>query len=152
MSRQRELSLLGYSGLIPFFVGALMTFVDKGPNAFLGASIVIAYGTVIVSYMAGMGAGALIVKDKPAGRPLLPGMICTLIVWIATLGFLLNGKMIVGATAMLAMIATFAYLLFIDLIAVEKGGLPDWYGPLRIRLTIGACSALALASFRSLTL
>ena len=145
--RQHELTRLGYAGLIPFAATAGGVLAAP-PIAEASAMTGLCYGAVIASYMAGMGAGGLIVTDKPANRPLLPGMIAALLAWvsvipsdvIASVAGSAPGSLVAARCGLL--IAVFAYLLSIDLAAVRAGGLPDWYAPLRRRLTAGACLSL----------
>lgn len=149
MTRQRELSLLGYAGLIPFFAGAVLQWTPNeilGPRTIAAAcDALLAYGAIIVAYMAGMGAGGLIVTDRPASDRLWPGMAATLAAWAAIwptlagvdIGMLARHLILIGALLM---------LLFRDLRAAKAGGLPAWYGPLRIQLTAGACASLALSA------
>ena len=74
-------------------------------------------------------------------------MIAALVAWIAiwprVFAFDLD-----AAWRCILLIGVLAYLLFRDLRAVSENGLPDWYGPLRIRLTIAACSFLGLIAIR----
>ncbi len=153
MPRQRELIYLGYSGLIPFAAGALSQWAPAGiasADIVLAArEIMLAYGAIIVGYMAGMGAGALIVTEKPATDRLWPGMAATLAAWVA-IWPAVGG---VGAGALvrhLVLIGALLYLLFRDLNAVKAGGLPDWYAHLRIRLTAGASASLAISAVATL--
>lgn len=152
MDRQRELSLLGYAGLIPFFGGAAASCVDDGPHVQLGTTIVLLYGAVIASYMAGMGAGALVTTNPPVRRSLLPGMIAALVAWgaIVPTGFGRSGDAS-GVAGLGALMVVFGYLLARDLAAVREGSLPDWYAPLRRRLTAGASASLVVVMFRILT-
>ncbi|MBI1392706.1 MAG: DUF3429 family protein [Alphaproteobacteria bacterium] len=152
MTRQRELSLLGYAGLIPFVAGTAIAFVDDGAHLDAGLTVIMFYGGIIASYMAGMGAGALVVSEKPAGRPLLPGMLAALVAWIVIMpsGFHRTDDLWTAAR-LFALAAVFLFLLTIDLKAVRSGGFPDWYGALRIWLSFGACLALAVVAVRVLT-
>ncbi|RZO65449.1 MAG: DUF3429 domain-containing protein [Parvularculaceae bacterium] len=147
--RQKELTRLGYAGLAPFVASAIgvLAMPEATPN--MAAIIGTVYSAIIASYMAGMGAGGLIVSGRPADRALLPGMIASLIAWLAALplglsetaGLVLSFNYIPQRCVL--MIAVFIYLLKIDLEAVAANGLPGWYAHLRKRLTLGACISLA---------
>ncbi len=147
-ARKTELTILGYAGLTPFAAAAVGAWALPNPHAGEAAGVGLVYGAVIAAYMAGMGAGALIVADPSTndlGRPrepLLAGMVAALVAWLAAAPSIFGVDPAPTARAV-TLILVFAWLLLRDLRAVSGGGLPAWYGPLRIRLTAGACAALA---------
>jgi len=143
VSRKAELTRLGLAGLVPFIAAAL--FVWIGPLLPEGDrfartmhSMVLSYGSVIVAYLAGVGAGGLLNQERQKNEPLLPGMITVLVAWIAVWGNLPFRLNIPGAWCHGLILLALIYLLLRDLRAVEAGILPSWYGSLRIRLTFWA--------------
>lgn len=152
--RQEELTKLGFAGVIPFIGGAVLIWILPLLGSYAAAiamnihSVVLAYGGIIAAYMAGTGAGAIITSPVKTKEPLLPGMIATLIAWIAIMpnGFLVFS---IGAAWRYGLIIfVLIYLLFRDLRAVENRQLPSWYGNLRVRLTIWASLGLLLIAVR----
>ncbi len=145
--RERELTLLGYAGLIPFVLGAATVLACRfaGENALAetAAQIVIAYGGIIAAYMAGMGAGAAIAPGAPLSRePLLLTMLAALAAWVGLSG--MGSSPAFWRPLVLAIV--FCALLRRDLGATGRGEFPVWYGPLRWRLTIGAVSSLFIVA------
>ncbi|MGF1544691.1 MAG: DUF3429 domain-containing protein [Parvularculaceae bacterium] len=147
--RQSELTFLGYAGLLPFAAGAVGAWVLPAPHAAEAAGVGVAYGGIIAAYMAGVGAGELLVGVRAEGprEPLLAGMVAALVAWLAAAPAIFGVDPSLAARAG-ALAIVFAWLLLRDLRAVRRGGLPAWYGPLRIRLTLGACAALGAIAIR----
>ncbi|MEL7489030.1 MAG: hypothetical protein AAGJ87_17685, partial [Pseudomonadota bacterium] len=80
-------------------------------------------------------------------EPLLPGMIATLVAWLAAWTIMPFHIHLGAAWRHLIILLVLIYLLLRDLRAVEAGALPSWYGPLRMRLTFWAGLAiLAIAA------
>lgn len=127
--------LLGLAGLIPFLWGAsssatlLVEFMPITlPPAFAGPAILISYGTIILSFMAGVIWGFAAKADGPwlpfgLGLSVIPAL------WI----FFFSGQP--QGTMILALIAGFIGLLAIDHACVRKGLAPSWWLPLRVLLT-----------------
>lgn len=139
-------------GLIPFVAGAaamwLSPWLMPQHMALDFHQIALAYGGIIVAYMAGMGAGAMLPPSLQETRSFLPSMLATL---AALLMILPSGTFIISLGAAwryLVIIMLLIYLLLRDLSAVQAGGLPGWYGRLRVRLTFWACASLTLIMAR----
>ncbi len=142
-NRQAEMTRLGLMGLVPFLFGAAAVWIaplfpEGDIFALTMHSMVLAYGGIIAAYMAGVGAGGLLVGGRAENEPLLPGMIIALVAWVAVWGNLPFTLVIPGAWRHGLVLVALIYLLLRDLRAVEAGNLPSWYGALRIRLTFWA--------------
>lgn len=154
--KQEEMTRLGLLGLVPFIAGAAALWLSPWllPRhvALDFHQMTLAYGGIIVAYMAGMGAGAMLTPPPGAAadtpRSFLPGMIVTL----AAFFFILPpGTFFFSAGAAwrhLVIILLLIYLLLRDLSAVRIGELPGWYGRLRMRLTFWASASLSLIVVR----
>ncbi|ABD53421.1 DUF3429 domain-containing protein [Jannaschia sp. CCS1] len=127
--------LLGLAGLIPFLWGAsssaslLLDYMPVSlPAAFTGASILTAYGTIILSFMAGVIWGFA----AKAGGPWMPlGLALSTVpaLWI----FFFTGQP--HSTQLVVLGAGFIGLLALDVACVRKGLAPGWWLALRLLLT-----------------
>ncbi len=152
--RREELTTLGLLGLAPFALGALALWLSPlllpqfiATNVF---KLSFTYAGVIAGYMAGMGAGALLLTGKPTEERFLPGMIAAL---MACFTILPSFSVVIDLDYFWRiglLILVFVYLLMRDLRAVKAGGMPIWYGNLRMRLTFWACLLLAVMAVRLL--
>ncbi|MEM9706196.1 MAG: DUF3429 domain-containing protein [Pseudomonadota bacterium] len=148
-SRQQELTELGLAGLAPFWVAAIGVWVvpvltNSTSFALTLHSMALAYGAIIASYMAGMGAGGLVAGARQSGEPLLPGMVATLVAWLAAWTNLPFTLSLAASWRHALILMVLGYLLLRDLRAVATGVAPTWYGPLRMRLTFWASLAIIL--------
>ena len=154
--KQEEMTRLGLLGLVPFIAGAVALWLSPWllPRhiALDFHQMALAYGGIIVAYMAGMGAGAMLVSSPGAApdatRSFLPGMLVTLAAFFFILPPGTFFFSIGAAWRHLVIILLLIYLLLRDLSAVRIGELPGWYGRLRIRLTFWASAALSLIVVR----
>lgn len=150
MSRQDEMTRLGFYGVAPFvFSAALMWLSSLVIPQWIALNIhtlILAYGGIIAAYLAGAGAGAGLRGHAPA--PLLPGMIAALAAWFAIWpsGFLTFS--VPAAWRYLILIVVFVWLAMRDLRSAHD--FPSWYGPLRVRLTFWTCVSLVLIMARLL--
>lgn len=150
--KQEEMTRLGLLGLVPFIAGAaalwLSPWILPQHIALDFHQMTLAYGGIIVAYMAGMGAGAMLGPSAHATRSFLPGMLVTLAAFFFILPPGTSFFSIGAAWRHLVIILLLIYLLLRDLSAVRIGELPGWYGGLRIRLTFWASAALSLIVVR----
>ncbi|MEM9170721.1 MAG: DUF3429 domain-containing protein [Pseudomonadota bacterium] len=150
-ARRGELTALGYAGLLPFFAAAIGVWTE--PSAGLAAparALAIAYGAIITAYMAGIGAGGLILGRAPTREALLSGMIATLVAAAAAWPTLPFGILLPTSARAGMLIAALIYLLLRDRRAARAGGLPAWYPALRVRLTTGASLSLLAVGIQSI--
>ena len=153
MKLQHEMTHLGLLGLTPFAIGAVAVWIAPyliprwaAMNVY---QVVLIYGGVIAAYMAGAGAGALLISAKPAAERFLPGMIATLVAWVAIWPPVFFISMDAFWRCAL-LVGVLIYLLLRDLRATDADGMPNWYGALRIRLTLWASLFLSLIAVRML--
>ena len=140
----RSALVLGLAGLLPFLWGALtVLFPDAGMQAmarlvgrFIGPYVQIAYGTVILAFMAGVLWGF---ATRAEGR--LAAFGYTLSVVPALWAFFMVGGGAVSAAVNLA--TGFAGLLLLDWFFWNAGLAPRWWMALRVPLTLVVLLCLA---------
>ena len=131
---RRMARLLGYAGLIPFYLPAIATLLPGGIDSLILVLLVqVAYGAVIASFLGAVYWGVAI-RDggSDAGlliRSVVPGLLGWAIVILALLAVPLWFPLALS-------ILLFAGLYLNDRHAVQSGLLPDWYGALRLPLTL----------------
>ena len=144
-STKPALHLLGYYGLIPFFLGVAVVWlspmmVEPG-LALIMQQGTLFYGGIIAAYMAGMGAGGILSRENEKSgsasgvAAYLPGIIATLIAWFMILP---NGYFFFSLSPvwrLIGLIVVFIWLFVRDRASVAAGHWPKWYGDLRLRLT-----------------
>lgn len=140
----RSALVLGLAGLLPFLWGALtVLFPDAGMQAmarlgsrFIGPYVQIAYGTVILAFMAGVLWGF---ATRAEGR--LAAFGYTLSVVPALWAFFMVGGGAVSAAVNLA--TGFAGLLLLDWFFWNAELAPRWWMALRVPLTLVVLLCLA---------
>ncbi|WP_067564113.1 DUF3429 domain-containing protein [Halofilum ochraceum] len=134
----RTAGVLGYAGLIPFVLAALMLH-GPWPGTALAAQVFIAYGATILAFLGGIQWGlALSPGSGRATERAVVGVLPSLVAWLALL--------VSAATATIVLAGGFAALLLWERVRCPVTGSP-WYPGLRARLTAAvlACHAAALA-------
>ena len=114
---------LTYAGVLPFLGAAIIPAVK--PN-FLGLSydnIILTYGAVIASFVAGVHWGIYLFKDPPLNL-FIHSNIAALLAWSAVL--------VVHPGSAFMLLLCFLYLIVIDRQLSKAGILESWY--LRMRL------------------
>jgi hypothetical protein len=131
---------LGLAGLIPFVAGAAALWVTLPvltPN--LGLRLIIAYGAIILSFLGGIRWGTAIGPYDTRRQGLefsasvlgsLAGFAAIFIPPVPALTLLITGFLMQGLW---------------DVVSVEAGRLPPWFGKLRMLLTAGAVISLTAA-------
>lgn len=146
--KQDEMTRLGLLGLIPFVASAVALWLSPWllPQhiALDFHQLALVYGGIIVAYMAGIGAGAMLPPSLNENRSFLPSMLVTLAAFFIILPSGTFFMSLGAAWRHLVIILLLIYLLLRDLSAVEAGALPKWYGALRVRLTFWASASLSL--------
>ncbi len=129
--------VLGLAGLVPFGVAAVSQWIEV-PHVSPAFGIVAAatYGAVILSFLGGIRWGTALktVASRRQTCELLASVLSSLVGWLALLL-----SPIVGFSLL---IAGFLLQALWDVLSVEKGYLPPWFGKLRMLLTAGAVLAL----------
>ena len=124
---------LMYAGVLPFFGAAIILAVK--PN-FLGLnydSVILTYGAVIASFVAGIHWGIYLFKDPPLNL-FIHSNIAALLAWSAVLVADRRGAFI--------LLLCFLYLIVIDRHLSKAGVIEGWY--LRMRLIATTLVIVAL--------
>ena len=131
-------SLMGFGGLIPFFICAGAAHSGVSPWAGLALIVIGIYGAVILSFVGAVHWGLAMAGGR---RPVwfVWSVMPALYAW-PPIVFMDTG------TALLALVPGFLVCWSVDRRATEAGLLPAWYMRLRHMLTLGASMALAAAS------
>lgn len=152
--QQLEMTRLGFYGLTPFVVSAVALWLSPWllPRyiALDFHQIALAYGAIIVAYLAGGGAGASLSPAQKLRESFLPGQLITLAAFAAIIP---SGTFFLSLDAVwrhLIILVLLVYLLMRDLNAVNAGLFPKWYGALRTRLTFWAGLSIVLIISRLL--
>ena len=131
-------SLMGFGGLVPFFICAGATHSGVSPWAGLALVVIGIYGAVILSFVGAVHWGLAMAGGR---RPVwyvwsvMPAIYAWLpIVFMET------------RIALLTLVPGFLICWSVDRRAAAAGLLPGWYMRLRHMLTLGASMALAAAS------
>lgn len=150
--QQREMTQLGLYGLIPFVVSAVALWLSPWLLPKYAAldfhQFALVYGGVIVAYLSGIGAGAMLTPKLKHPRGVLPTMLITLAAFFAILPTGTFFLSIGAAWRHFIILLLLIYLLLRDLNNVEAGLLPRWYGALRMRLTLWAGLSIGLIMSR----
>ena len=131
-------SLMGFGGLIPFFICAGAAHSGVSPWAGLALIVIGIYGAVILSFVGAVHWGLAMAGGR---RPVwfVWSVIPALYAWPPIV-------FMDTRTALLALVPGFLVCWSVDRRATEAGLLPAWYMRLRHMLTLGASMALAAAS------
>ena len=129
------MSLLGYSGLLPFYASALWLWVPDLPGAALAAQLFIVYGVVILAFLGGTLWGNAVAHAAPGKHSRL--VISNAVALFAAAAGMAGALVISGVLLALGQVALLLY---------ERGiGRPgSWYLGFRTRLTLGVLPAHAL--------
>lgn len=127
MNLQQLARLLGFAGLVPFIVfsAGAWTTLPIMQNAHF---VLLTYAAVILSFMGAVHWGlAMSGNDTRSKFQLGASVLPALLGWLALLIPMLYGYVL--------LVVCFTGLLMADKLASSKGLVPDWYLPMRIRLT-----------------
>lgn len=126
--------ILGLAGLVPFAAAAIAVWASAFASLAMTAGV--AYGAVILSFLGGIRWGTTIGPYSPtrARRDFTLSVLPALAGWSALLMPFLP--------ALCLLIAGFLLQALWDVLSVENGYLPGWFGKLRMFLTTGAIAAL----------
>lgn len=138
----RSALVLGVAGLIPFAAAAVAVW--QGEFAHLALEGGLAYGAVILSFLGGIRWGTTIGPYSPSRfvRDFSLSVLPALAGWISLLA--------PPIPALCLLIAAFLLQALWDVLSVERGYLPGWFGRLRMYLTAGAVAALLAMTGRFL--
>lgn len=131
---------LGYGGLLPFVATAAAVFLDP-VHALLWARILIAYGAVILSFVGALHwAFAMTLTGLSGTRQTVA------FIWSVVPALLAWPALLLPYPYAAALIVAGFVLHYAQDRSLAALGLPSWYLPLRLRLTLVACAALLLSS------
>jgi hypothetical protein len=130
---------LGYGGLLPFVALAAATWFD-GTHSSLWRDALVGYGAVILSFVGALHWGfAISLSDMTThqrARSFVWGVMPSLLGWVALL--------MTPSYAVMLLVVGFLIHFWQDRRLVLLVSLPDWYLPLRLRLTLVACISLII--------
>ena len=135
MSKPFLAQILTYAGTLPFLAACLLA--AYAPD-FLGLNydqLILTYGAIIASFIAGTHWGLYLYKDAPVNL-FVHSNIIALLAWVALLAA------IPGSSGLL--IIAFVYLLFMDKQMALAGLIEPWYMRMRIVATAIVNIALCL--------
>ena len=133
MKKEILAQILTYAGTLPFLGAAIIPTVQAD---FLGLNynqIILTYGAVIASFIAGIHWGIYLFKDT-ALNLFVHSNIAALLAWFAVVAS------VPGSAGIL--IICFLYLLFIDKQLANAGTIEAWYMRMRIVASVIVISAL----------
>lgn len=128
---------LGYAGLIPFVVGALLVWIvtlEAHPYVTLGLA---AYGATIVSFLGGIHWGVAFREPEPDPKLFVWGVVPTFGAWVGVMMPPSAGLVVLGAM----LVACYA----VDRRLYPRHGLQRWL-TLRFRLSTVAALSCFLAA------
>ena len=132
---------LGYGGLLPFL--ALAAVGLWAPSTPWWSAALLAYGAVILSFVGALHWGFAMAQSGLSApertRCFVWSVVPSLMAWPATL--------LPAAPGAALLIAGFAAHLVQDHRLAARTSLPEWYLPLRWRLTVTACVCLAVGAW-----
>jgi vacuolar-type H+-ATPase subunit I/STV1 len=135
-------SWLGYGGLFPFVALAVAVWVDSSISS-LWRGALLGYGAVILSFVGALHWGiAMSQSDMTAHQRthcFVWSVVPALMAWIALLITTRHGVAL--------MVVGFLIHFWQDWRLAKLVDMPDWYLPLRLRLTFVACAALLTSYF-----
>jgi hypothetical protein len=133
---------LGYSGLVPFLVLAPASLFDEDRTLLWSASLV-GYGAAILSFVGALhwGFAMTLSELSPSRRTkcFLWSVIPALLAWLA----LLLPPLVASVLLVIGFLAHY----WQDRRLANASSLPEWYMPLRLRLTSVACVCLLIGGF-----
>ncbi|MEZ5805612.1 MAG: DUF3429 domain-containing protein [Rhizobiaceae bacterium] len=136
---QRRARLLGYAGVVPFVVLSLWLYgiAEDHPWHTITIALLVAYSAIVLSFLGGIRWGIAMQTREGGARALAPSLVPALVGWLAP--FVLQPYCF--AILAVAYAAQGAW----DSLSTGNGTLPEWYGRMRMRLTVVAVATLVLA-------
>lgn len=132
---------LGYAGLIPFITFSIGCWI-KIPYLYNTVYALITYAAIILSFMGAIHWGMAMSKtDNKQSKYFITSVLPALAAWFSLL--------IPEFFSLIVLLTGFLLLISYDLAVEKSQGFPNWYIPMRIRLTFIVLLSLitALLSF-----
>lgn len=138
MTNTKTIHQLGYAGLVPFvLLAVLMWLVDADVLPFVSIALV-AYAAVIVSFLGGVYWGIGFMQGDTAPRVYFVwGVAPSLLAWLA---LLMSAD---AALPLLGLLVVVCYM--VDRKLYTQAGLAGWL-PMRLRLTVVAAASCVLGA------
>lgn len=138
MEKKNLAKILTYSGILPFIACAVYVFfADNIPFFQISAmDVLLAYGAIIASFIAGIHWGIYLFKDAPLNL-FIHSNVIALLAWVS----LLFPPLISAGI----LIMCFGYLLAIDRSIFKAGIYEDWFYQLRLHASCAVIISLMLA-------
>jgi hypothetical protein len=131
--------ILGYAGLIPFVVFTAGSWVSL-PYVDDATAILLSYAAVILSFMGAIHWGLAMANNHAHGaKYFIASVIPALLAWLALL--------LSQPLALALLLLGFIGLLIYDRRVEQPQHMPDWYIPMRLRLTFVVALCLAVSLF-----
>ncbi len=138
---------LGIAGVVPFWLATLLFWSTSDPvGSERAAAITIGYGAVILSFLGGIRWG---LEIAPAGRT-VRGLTLAVSVVPALAGFAAMFMPVLIALAVL--VCGFLLQALWDVVAADKGRLPQWFATLRMVLSALVVPAILLLIARQVAM
>ncbi len=145
---QEEVTRLGLISLTPFVFSALVLWLSPWivPQrmALDFHQIALAYGSVMVAYLAGVNTGGFLSSASKAPSSFFQSQMVMLAAFFAIMPSGVFSFSVGSAWRHILILILLIILLMRDLNAANAGALPRWYGALRIRLTFWAGASIIL--------
>lgn len=142
----RLVAWLAYGGLIPFIAFTAASLIGTHRSG-VGQHMLLNYGAVILSFVGalhwGFAMSALAMSERKRNVCFAWSVVPALLAWLA-----LSIDPVAGSALMAA---GFALHYLQDWRLVRHAGLPAWYLPMRLRLSVVAVLSLIVTSFASRT-
>jgi hypothetical protein len=129
--------VLGLAGLIPFIVCAASQWISMRPFTQAdGLRMGLLYAAVILSFLGGIrwGMAVKILAVRRQAIDFAMSVLSSLVGWASLL--------VPPVLGLCLLISAFLLQSLWDVLSVEKGELPYWFGKFRMILTIGAVMSL----------
>jgi hypothetical protein len=132
-NNKRLIKILAYAGLLPFIISIIFSFSNYDPFFLTNNLLIHIYGTIIVSFLAGIHWGISLLKYTSYNL-LIHSNIIAVLSWFS---FFLDHSI-----GIFLLIFSFLYLLCIDYNLYRKGILEYYYMSVRVSVTFLVISCL----------
>lgn len=136
MDKQRVAQLLTYAGVLPLLAATIASLIQLEFSGLDYHRIILSYGAVIASFIAGIHWGLYLLKDASMNL-FVHSNVAVLLAWLAAV----TGLWI----SVFILIFCFVYLLGIDKRLYSEGLIEGWY--LRMRTVVSCIVILLLAVY-----
>lgn len=151
---EERATLLGYIGLAPFLFAALVLWTCPARIGYTAASAVMLwtmyYAAIVLSFLGGIRWGLALLNDKKISEyvtlsQLSWSVLPALGAWLVVIpDGAIPGISPNYLTRYFFILIAFITLMYTDLQATRDGFAPEWYGPMRLKLTFFTGLAIML--------